>query len=161
MAIGSTGVLGQTRDQLRRQLLVSMMGSKAAFDVRGYEVGEEDTRLPVQNITTTLPTSHLPNGFTNYSCTVTSSAIHTFQDAVAGIYKTLTQISSSTLGIAVQFGALANIVTTAGSSFNQIVFAGVGHTVGLACVSTGGGSGGGPVWIATSPASPGLTFSTF
>ena len=55
----------------------------------------------------------------------------------------------------------ANIVTTAGSSFNQIVFLGVGHTIGLACVSTAGGSNGGPVWIATSPPSPGLTISTF
>lgn len=161
MAIGSTGIAGQSRNDLRRQLLVSMMGTKAAFDSRGYEVGEEDTRLPVQNIGTTIPTSLIPNGFTNFSCTATSSAIHTLQDAVAGIYKTITQISSSTLGIALQFGALANIVTTAGSSFNQIVFGGVGHTVGLACISTGGGSGGGPVWIAASPASPGLSFSTF
>lgn len=161
MAIGSTGVVGQTRDFLRNQIKSSMFGRLAGFDNRNYEVGEEDTRLPVQNIGTTIPTSLIPNGFTNFSCTVASSALHTFQDAVSGIYKTLTQISSSTLGIALQFGALANIVTTAGSSFNQIVFAGVGHTIGLACVSTAGGSGGGPVFVATSPPSPGLTFSTF
>jgi hypothetical protein len=161
MAIGSTGVPGQTREQLRNQLKTTMFGRLAGMDVRNYEVGEEDTRLPVQNVSTTVPTSCLPNGFTNFTCTAASSAIHTFQDAVAGIYKTLTQLSSSTLGIAIQFGAAANIVTSAGSSFNQIVFAGVGHSVGLACVSTAGGSGNGPVWIATSPPSPGLTFSTF
>lgn len=161
MAIGSTGITALSREQLRNQLETSMMGRRAAIDFRGFEVGEEDTRLPIQNIGTTVPTSCLVNGFTNLTCTAASSAIHTFQDAVAGIYKTLTQLSSSTLGIAVQFGALANIVTSAGSSFNQIVFAGVGHTVGLGCISTGGGSGGGPVWIATSPPSPGLTFSTF
>lgn len=161
MAIGSTGVTGQSRASLRRQMMTSMMGSRAGMDNLGYEVGEEDTRLPIDNITSTVPTSLSPNGFSNFSCTAVSSAIHTLQQTVAGIYKTLTQISSSTLGIAVQFGPNANIVTTAGSSFNQIVFAGVGHTVGLACVSTAGGSNGGPVWISASPASPGLTFSTY
>lgn len=161
MALGSTAVTGQTREALRRAMITSMMGKRAGMDVLGYEVGEEDTRLPIDNITSTVPTSLAPNGFSNFSCTATSSAVHTLQQAVAGIYKTLTQISSSTLGIAVQFGANANIVTTAGSSFNQIVFAGVGHTVGLACVSTAGGANGGPVWISASPASPGLTFSTY
>lgn len=161
MALGSTAVLGQTREGLRNMMKTSMMGRRAGMDNNDYEVGEQDTRLPIDNIGTTVPTSLSPNGFTNFSCTATSSAIHTLQQAVAGIYKTLTQISSSTLGIAVQFGANANIVTTAGSSFNQITFAGVGHTVGLACVSTGGGANGGPVWIGTSPASPGLTFSTY
>lgn len=161
MAIGSTGVLGQTRAALRRAMMTSMMGIRAGMDALGYEVGEEDTRLPIDNISTTVPTSLTPNGFSNFSCTAASSAIHTLNLAVAGIYKTLTQISSSTLGIVVQFGANANIVTTAGSSFNQITFAGVGHTAGLACVSTAGGSQGGPVWISASPASPGLTFSTF
>jgi hypothetical protein len=159
--LGSTAVTGQTRAALRRAMITSMMGVRAGMDVNGYEVGEEDTRLPVDNITTTVPTSLSPNGFSVFSCTVASSAIHTMKTSVAGIYKTLTQISSSTLGIAVQFGPNDNIVTTAGSSFNQIVFAGVGHTAGLACMSTAGASGGGAIWTSASPASPGLTFSTF
>jgi hypothetical protein len=161
MAIGSTGIASQTREQMRNSMETSLFGRRAGIDVRGYEVGEEDTRLPIQNISTTVATSCVVNGFTNFTCTAASSAIQTLQDAVTGIYKTLTQLSSSTLGIAVQFGASANVVCTAGSSFNQIIFAGVGHTVGLACVSTAGGSNGGPVWIATSPPSPGLTFSTY
>lgn len=161
MAIGSTGVAGQSRASLRRQMMTSMMGARAGMDNLGYEVGEEDTRLPIDNITSTVPTSLSPNGFSNFSCTATSSAAHTLLQAVAGIYKTLTQISSSTLGIAVQFGPNANLVTTAGSSFNQIIFAGVGHTIGLACISTAGGANGGSVWVATSPPSPGLTISTY
>lgn len=161
MALGSTAVTGQTRAALRRQMETSMMGLRAGMDFAGYEVGEEDTRLPIDNISSTISTSLSANGFSNFSCTSASSAIHTMQQAVAGIYKTLTQISSSTLGIVVQFGASANIITTAGTSFNQITFAGVGHTVGLACVSTAGGSQNGPVWISASPASPGLTFSTY
>ena len=160
MALGSTAVAGQNRAALRRQMETSMMGIRAGIDFAGYEVGEEDTRLPIDAITSTVPTSLSPNGFSIFSCTVASSAIHTLKTSVAGIYKTLTQISSSTLGIAVQFGALDQIVTTVGSSFNQIVFAGVGHTVGLSCVSTAGAAGG-AVWISASPASPGLTFSTF
>lgn len=160
MALGSTAVVGQTRAALRRQMETSMMGIRAGIDFNGYEVGEEDTRLPIDNLGTTVQSSLSPNGFSIFSCTVASSAIYTLKTSVVGIYKTLTQISSSTLGFAVQFGPLDQIVTTAGSSFNQIVFAGVGHTVGLSCVSTAGAAGG-AVWISASPASPGLTFSTF
>ncbi len=160
MSLGSTAVTGQTRASLRRQMETSMMGIRAGMDFSGYEVGEEDTRLPIDAIGTTVPTSCSPNGFTIFSCTVASSALHTLKSSVSGIYKTLTQISSSTLGIALQFGALDQIVTTAGSSFNQIIFAGVGHTVGLYCASTAGAAGG-AVWVSASPASAGLTFSTF
>jgi hypothetical protein len=159
MALGSTSVVGQTRETLRNMMITTMMGRRAGMDVRNYEVGEEDTRLPVQNISSTVPTSVVVNGFTNLSCTIASSAIHTFLDATAGIYKTITQLSSSTLGIAIQFGTAAQIVTTAGTSFNKIVFLGVGHTIGLACVSSS--TANGPIWIATSPPSPGLTISTF
>lgn len=159
--LGSTAVTGQTRAALRRQMETSMMGLRAGIDFSGYEVGEEDTRLPVENISTTVPTSCAPNGFTLFSCTLASSAIHTLKTSVSGIYKTLTQLSSSTLGIALQFGANDSIVTTAGSSFNQIVFAGVGHTASLACMSTSGGASGGAIWISASPASPGLSFSTY
>jgi hypothetical protein len=155
--LGSTAVTGQSRASLRRSMLTSMMGIRAGMDAAGYEVGEEDTRLPVDNITSTVPTSLSANGFSLLSCTVASSAIHTLQAPVVGIYKQITQISSSTLGIAVQFGAGANIVTSAGSSFNQVTFAGVGHTASLACVSTNGGG----IWLSASPASPGISFSTY
>lgn len=157
MALGSTSVAALTRENLRNLMVTTMMGRRAGMDANGYEVGEQDTRLPIDNIGTTVPTSLSPNGFTNLSCTVASSAIHTLQNPVAGIYKMITQLSSSTLGIAVQFGAGANIVTSAGSSFNQIVFAGVGHVASLACISTNGGG----IWASASPASPGITFSTY
>lgn len=157
MALGSTAVTGQTRDGLRNLMKTSMFGRRAGMDNLDYEVGEQDTRLPVDNISTTVQTSLSPNGASVFSCTVASSALHTLQAPVAGIYKQLTQISSSTLGIAVQFGANAQIVTTAGTSFNQIIFQGVGHTAGLFCSSTNGGG----IWLSGSPASPGLTFSTY
>jgi hypothetical protein len=157
MALGSTSVTALSRETLRNQMATSMLGRRAGMDIAGYEVGEQDTRLPIDSITTTVPTSLNPNGFSLLSCTVASSAVHTLQGPVPGIYKQITQLSSSTLGIAVQFGASANIVTSAGSSFNQIVFAGVGHTASLACVSTNGGG----IWISASPASPGITFSTY
>ncbi len=159
MALGSTSVTAMSRETLRSQMKTSMMGRRAGMDNNDYECGEQDTRLPVDNITTTVGTSLAPNGFTLLSCTAASSAIHTLQAPVSGIYKEIVQISSSTLGIVVQFGANANIVTTAGSSFNQAVFAGVGHCASLACVSTS--TSAGPIWISASPASPGLTFSTY
>lgn len=157
MALGSTSVSALTRESLRNQMITSMMGRRAGMDGRGYECGEEDTRLPIDNIASTVPTSLSPNGFSLLSCTAASSAAHTLQNPVPGIYKQITQISSSTLGIAIQFGAGAQIVTSAGSSFNQVVFAGVGHTASLACVSTNGGG----VWLSASPASPGISFSTY
>lgn len=157
MSLGSTAITGQSRESLRSQMKTSMMGRAAGYDFNGYEVGEQDTRLPVDNISTTISTSLAANGASVFSCTSASSAIHTLQNPVAGIYKQLTQISSSTLGIALQFGAGAQIVTTAGSSFNQITFAGVGHTASLFCASTAGGG----IWLSASPASPGLTFSTY
>lgn len=157
MALSSTAITGQTREALRNQMKTSMMGRRAGMDNNDYEVGEQDTRLPVDNISTTLPTSLSPNGASVFSSSAAGGATYTLQNPVAGIYKQLTQISSSTAGYVVQFGAGAQIVTTAGSSFNQITFAGVGHTASLFCASTNGGG----VWLSASPASPGLTFSTY
>ncbi len=159
MALGSTSFTAVTRETLRNQMITSMFGRRAGMDQQGYEVGEQDTRLPIDNITTTAPTSLVPNGASVLSCTAASSAIQSMLLAVGGVYKQITQISSSTLGIVVQFGANAQIVTTAGTSFNQAVFAGVGHTVNLFCVSSS--TANGPIWLNSSPASPGLSFSTY
>ena len=159
MALGSTSIAAVTREGLRNQMKTSMMGRRAGMDPYDYEVGEQDTRLPIDNIATTIQTSLSPNGFSNFSCTSLSSALHTLLAPVSGIYKTLTQISSSTLGIALQFGPNAQIVTSAGSSFNQMVFAGVGHTATLTCQSTS--TSNGPIFISTTPPSPGIAFSTY
>jgi len=150
MALGSTSVTALTRQSLRNQMLTSMMGRRAGMDVNDYEVGEQDTRLPIDVITTTVPTSLSPNGCSLLACTIASSAVHTLQAPVAGIYKQLTQISSSTLGIAVRFGDGAQLVTSLGTSFNQLVFAGVGHTANLFCVATGSSAGGtGGIFLVT------------
>jgi hypothetical protein len=159
MALGSTSVAAITREQWRSKIQTTMFGRKAGYDQLGYEVGEQDTRLPVDNIGTTAQSSLSPNGASVLSCTAASSAIQTMLDAVAGIYKQITQISSSTLGIAVQMGPNAQIITTAGTSFNQVTFAGVGHTVNLFCVSSS--TANGPIWLNASPASPGLSYSTY
>ena len=159
MALGSTSIAAVTRQSLRNQMLTSMMGRRAGMDAQDYEVGEQDTRLPIDNISSTISTSLSPNGFSNFSCTNASSAIHTLLTPVSGIYKQITQISSSTLGIDVQFGPNAQIVTSAGSSFNKLTLAGVGHSASLSCVSTS--TSNGPIWICTTPASPGISFSTY
>ena len=159
MALGSTSIAAVTRQSLRNQMLTSMFGRRAGMDSNDYEVGEQDTRLPIDNISTTVPTSLAANGFSNFSCTSLSSAIHTLLAPVSGIYKQITQISSSTLGIDVQFGPNAQIVTSAGSSFNKLTLAGVGHSASLSCVSTS--TSNGPIWICTTPASPGIAFSTY
>ena len=159
MALGSTSIAAVTREGLRNQMKTSMMGRRAGMDPYDYEVGEQDTRLPIDNIASTISTSLAPNGFSNFSCTSVSSAVHTLLAPVSGIYKQITQISSSTLGIDVQFGPNAQIVTSAGSSFNKLTLAGVGHSASLSCVSTS--TSNGPIWICTTPASPGIAFSTY
>lgn len=148
--LGSTSITGVSREQLRSQMKTSMMGRRAGMDNLDYEVGEQDTRLPIDNITSTVPTSLSPNGASIFSCTAASSAIHTMQLPVPGIYKQLTQISSSTLGIALQFGPGAQLVTSLGTSFNQLIFAGFGHTANLFCLATGSSVGGvGGVYLVT------------
>lgn len=159
MALGSTSIAAITREQLRNQIVTSMMGRRAGMDSAGYEVGEQDTRLPVDSAGTTAGSSLSPNGASVLACTVASSSINTLLAAVSGIYKQITQISSSTIGQVVQFGANANIVTSAGSSFNQITFAGVGHTASLFCASSS--TSNGPIWLSASVASPGMSFSTY
>lgn len=150
VGMGSTSVTAFSREQLRNQMKTSMMGRRAGMDVNDYECGEQDTRLPIDNITSTVQTSMAPNGFSILSCTVASTAQHTLLNPVAGIYKQITQISSSTLGIMVQFGAGAQIITTIATSHNALVFAGFGHTVNLCCLATASSVGGvGGVWVAT------------
>ena len=159
MALGSTSIAAVTREGLRNQMKTSMMGRRAGMDPYDYEVGEQDTRLPIDNISSTISTSLAANGFSNFSCTSLSSAVHTLLAPVSGIYKQITQISSSTLGIDVQFGPNAQIVTSAGSSFNKLTLAGIGHSASLSCVSTS--TSNGPIWICATPASPGIAFSTY
>src|SRR6267378_513516 len=165
MALSSTQLHAITKEALRQQGITNIYGRRAAIDPAGYEVGEQDTRTPIDVISTTVNSSLTPNGFTLLACTIASSAIYTLQGGVESIYKTITQVSSSTAGFQVQFSPGGFIVTSAGSSFNQITFQGVGHTVNLACVvpSSGPGSSvstGGAIWISCTPASPGLSFST-
>lgn len=162
-ALGSTSVSAVSRDTLRRSIQTSMMGRLSGFDRRGYEVGEEDTRLPIDNIGTTAASTLTANGVSVLSCTAASSAIYTI-DSVGGIYKQITQISSSTAGFQVQFGANAHVVSTLGTSFNQLVFAGLGHTANLFCVSTGSTDGNaGGVWLLTTAftTAGGMSASTY
>jgi len=166
MTIAPTALHAITKEQLRQQGITGLWGRRAAIDPSGFEVGEQDTRTPIDVISTTVNSSLSPNGFSLLACTAASSAIYTLVLGVESVYKTITQVSSSTLGYAVQFAPGGFIVTTAGTSFNQITFQGVGHTVNLACVVPSSGVGSsvstaGAIWIATSPPSPGLTFSTF
>jgi hypothetical protein len=164
MALGSTSLTAITRENLRGQMKTSMMGRRAGMDFNDYEVGEQDTRLPVDVLTSTVSSSLSPNGASVFACTAASSAIYTLQNAVPGIYKQLTQISSSTLGFAVQFGAGAQLVTSLGTSFNQLIFAGFGHTANLFCVSSGstvGGTGGIYLVTAAFTTASGMQASTY
>lgn len=164
MALGSTSVSALTREALRNQIKTTLFGRRAGMDNNDYEVGEQDTRLPIDVLTTTAPTSLSPNGASVFACTVASSAIYTLQSPISGIYKQLTQLSSSTLGYAIQFGAGAQLVTSLGTSFNQLIFAGVGHTANLFCIATASSVGGtGGVWLVTAgfTTAAGMQVSTY
>ena len=159
MSFGSTAVLAQTREQYRNTIITTLYGRRAGMDNQGYECGEYDTRGVIDNIGTTVGTSCSPSGATVFSCTSVSSATHTLLIGQVGVYKLLTQTCSSTLGIVVQFGSAAQLVTTAGTSFNQITFQGQGHVASLFCANAS--TANGPIWLSSSPPSPGLAFSTY
>jgi len=156
MALGSTSIAALNREQLRNVMKTSILGRRFGLDAGDYQVGGGNTRNAVENITTTAASSLASDGFAALTSTAASSAIYTLQAPVVGLSKEITQLSSSTLGFAVQFGAGAQLVTTAGSSFNQAVFQSVGAAVRLSCLSTNGGG----VWAVES-ANTGVTFSTY
>lgn len=159
MPLGSTSVVSMTRETLRSKMLTSIFGRRVGLDNQDYEVGHQDTRTPIDVIGTTAASSLIPNGCSVLSATPASSGIYSMLQAVSGIYKEITQISTPALGFAVQLGANAQMVTTAGTSFNQIVFAGVGAGINLFCISSS--TSNGPIWITDGFTSTGVTFSTY
>lgn len=159
MALGSTSVVSMTRENMRNQMVTSLFGRRAGLDSQGYEVGHQDTRTPIDVIGTTAASSLIPNGCSVLSSTPASSGIYSMLLAVAGIYKEITQISTPALGFAIQLGANAQMVTSAGTSFNQIVIAGVGAGINLFCISSS--TSNGPIWVTDGFTSTGVTFSTY
>jgi hypothetical protein len=159
MPFGSTSISSLTREQLRSQIVTSLFGRRAGLDANGYEVGHQDSRTPIDNITTTAATSLIPNGCSVLSATPASSAIYTMFQATAGVYKEITQISTPAVGFQIQLGDNAHIVTTAGTSFNQITIGGVGGGINMFCISSSTATG--PIWITDGYVSTGTIFSTY
>ncbi len=160
---------GLSRESLRNQIFTSLFGRRCGMDSAGYEVGEQDTRLPIDLISSTASGQTLsPNGFSLLASSTGGFAI-SLTGAVPGIYKQITQISSATgsSGFAVQFGTNAQIISSLGSSYNQILFAGLGHTANLTCVasgtSVGSSVGGGGLWLITTTftTAGGMSLSTY
>lgn len=122
----------QIRDQL---LLTSIFGRRLGLDSQEFLVGALDNRVVTQQATTTTTGTNInPHGFTGIS----SSTNTTWQISapVEGIGKQLAATSTSTGTMAVQAPAGVTFLTTAGSSFNQMVFTAVGQAVELFGVST-------------------------
>lgn len=159
MALGSTSITAITREQWRSQGLTSLYGRRSSLDVRGYQCGTPENRLEVDPITTTAASSLKPTGISCLCATPASSGIYSLLDAAAGVYKAIIQTSTPALGFAIQLGANANIVTSAGSSFNQVVLSGIGAAVNLFCVSSS--TANGPQWAMLGTASTGVVFSTY
>lgn len=159
MALGSTSISGQSRQQLRNQMLTSVHGRRLGLDPFGYEVGFHDNRKQIDNIGTTAATSLIESGMSVLSATPASSAVYTLLAPTAGVYKQITQISTPAVGFDIQLGANANIVTSAGSSFNQVTIKGVGAGVCLSCISSS--TANGPIWALEASVSTGITFSTY
>lgn len=149
--LGSTAIAGISRETMRNQIVTSEYGRRSGLDNQGYQVGEFDVRTVIDNLGTTVNSSLSASGISIFSSTVASSATYTLFGGVAGVYKQLAQVSSSTLGFTVQFGANAQIVSTLGTSFNQLLLQGFGASVNLFCAATGTsvGSTQGAFWIVT------------
>ena len=139
-------------------MITSLFGRRSGIDVNGYEVGEYDTRLVVETATSgSSATALSQSGITLLNSTATMTWAVSTANIIVGIYKQFTQISTSTLGLIVQFGPNANIVSSNGSSFNQATFAGIGHTLNLFCFSTA------PSYAATAnfTTASGMSLSTY
>lgn len=151
VGLGTTSLANITRETMRNLIVTSEYGRRSGLDALGYQVGEFDVRTVIDNIITTVPTSLSASGISVFSATTASSAAHTLFTGVPGVYKQLAQISSSTLGVQVKFGANAMIVSTFGTSFNSLTFKGFGASVNLFCLASGTslGSSEGALWLAT------------
>ena len=145
-------ITAQTVEQLRSQSLTNLRGRRDGIDNAGYSVGCPDHRLPIDNGTSgSTATQFSPVGLSVLNSS--SSAIFSMALPIPGTYKQLTQVSTSTLGLVVQAGAGVKIISSAGSSANQITFAGLGHTINLFAASSA-------TWLATGTGA-GITLSTY
>ena len=117
-------------------LQTSIRGRRLGLTQDDYLVGVKDLQKQVEDISSTAASTISAFGFTRLMSTAASSAIYTVAQHVAGIEKRIAQTSSSTLGFAVRFPSGTNVYTTAGTSFNQLVFAGAGNVVALSALSS-------------------------
>ena len=130
-------VTAQLLDKLRNQILTSLYGRRDGIDKDEYNIGPKDFRVQIENITTTAASTIANFGITVLSCTVSSSAIYTMPAPVPGVQgRQIFQASTSTLGYAIQLPAGVTILATNGSSFNQMVFYGLGAALELSALSS-------------------------
>lgn len=158
-SLGSTSITAITRNLYRNTILTSIHGRRNGLDARDYQVGYSAIREDIDAITTTAATSLTASGLSVLCATPASSAIYTLTNAAAGVRKSITQTSTPAVGFQIQFGANANISTTAGSSFNQATISQQGATLGLFCISSS--TANGPQWTVTGVISTGIAFSTY
>ena len=171
MALTGTSIPNMSREQLRNQIETTFFGRRAGVDFGGYEVGENDTRTVIDNFASSLGstntaqgTSCNPAGVTVFSATNASSGPYTLLAPVPGVYKQLAMVTSQYTTAApaiIQFGPNGQLVTTAGSSFNQIALGGVGHVINPLALTSPSSAGAGGIWTVTAGYPSGVVFSTY
>lgn len=135
---------GQTVEQLRSQALTMFYGRRDGVDSQDYHVGAKDMRVAIDAVNTTAATTLAPYGMSALSATAASSANYTMGAPVPGVLKTISSLSTSTLGYRISLGASINLVCTLGSSFNALTLAGQGQSVELFAISS-------VAWISVNP----------
>ena len=171
MALNGTSVPACNREQLRSQMETSFFNRRAGVDFGGYEVGENDTRTIIDNFASSIGSTNVaqgtscnPAGVTVFSATNASSGPFSLFAPVPGVYKQLAMVTSqySTAAPAIiQFGPNGQLITTAGSSFNQIALGGVGHIINLLALTSPSSAGAGGIWTVTAGYPSGVVFSTY
>ncbi len=171
MALTGTSVAAVSREQLRNQMETSFFNRRAGVDFNGYEVGENDTRTIIQNFASSIGSTNVaegtsinPAGVTCFSATLASSGPYTLFAPVPGVYKQLAMITSQYTTSApaiIQFGPNGGLITTAGSSFNQIALGGLGHIVNLLALTSPSSAGAGGLWTVTAGYPSAVVFSTY
>ncbi len=127
--------MAKSLQQLSNSIITSVFGRRLGMDIGGYLVGPPDMKVQTQ-VATSLTTSSAidPHGIT--SLAATSAATYAMSAPVEGVEKKLVCTSTGAGNQVVQLPTGVTFQTTAGTSFNQATFSGVGQSADLVGLST-------------------------
>lgn len=125
----------QSNEQLRSGIKTSIFGRRVGLDNNDYLQGPLSPKYATQTLTSaSTATAILPYGYTALSSS--NGATFAMAAPVEGVDKRIFDSSTASGSVVVQLPTGVTFITTAGSSFNQATFSGIGQTADLFGQST-------------------------